>query len=195
MPAGHPEIPLILDGLKDLHAEKAKAYGTVEEVMQNFNNVSRFNKRPNYLYAMDRIVEKLTRAYNLERAGRLADVEEELLDICLLAALAEAMRRDTIKERHEIWTEDNTSRLKNPTSRYLADELPEIDEDNHPLIGSIDPDIPRKRSSELIGVKNPTVGEVKKVINTIIDDDKAYKARVDNEPPSRFIDQVTKGRK
>lgn len=99
--AGHKEIPVILDGLKELHASKSAGYGSDDDCMANFNNVATFSKRPAFMYALDRIVEKVTRAYNLESNGRLDQVEEELLDICLLAALSEAMRRDLIVEYNE----------------------------------------------------------------------------------------------
>ncbi len=78
-----------------LHEEKSGGYGTGADALANYVAVSAVNGRPPYMYAIDRIVEKATRAQSLEAQGRVGELEEEFMDIASGALCAEALRRRT----------------------------------------------------------------------------------------------------
>ena len=83
----------IHDELVDVHVQKSKGYGNGTDPLANYTAVGAINGRPPYMYAVDRIIEKLTRVQSLEAQGRTDELEEEFKDVASLALCAEALRR------------------------------------------------------------------------------------------------------
>ena len=94
---GDPGYHQILQELKILHVAKSGAYGTGQDCYNNFSTVASVRKQPRFLYAMDRVQEKLARVYSLVEQGRLEELE--LLDIAGLVVCAESMLRQDREER------------------------------------------------------------------------------------------------
>ena len=93
--AGHPEYLRLLDEMREVHLEKSGGYGTGEDPFANYNAVARFNGRPAYAYAVDRVIEKLERWKSLFAQGRFEELGEEHLDAASLLLCAEALRRQS----------------------------------------------------------------------------------------------------
>lgn len=80
--------------LPALHAEKSSTYGTDSDRFANFTAVAivQPGNVPRERYAIERAIEKLTRALNMIDAGSADDVVE-YPDVASLALGCEAMRR------------------------------------------------------------------------------------------------------
>jgi len=75
-----------------LHLEKSSTYGTYDDKLRNFTAVSDITGSPPEKYALERIIEKATRAMNMISMGDENDVVE-YPDIAGLALCAEALRQ------------------------------------------------------------------------------------------------------
>jgi hypothetical protein len=91
---GHPEYVALLTELHDLHKLKSGGYGTDEDAFANFTAVASRRNQPRFLYALDRLVEKVTRCDSLIAQGRYDELGVEFSDIASLALCCEAMRRE-----------------------------------------------------------------------------------------------------
>lgn len=78
--------------LRALHVRKSATYGTDTDRFENFSAVAEANGQPPEYYVAERMLEKLTRAFNMIRAGDSRAVKE-WLDLASLALCAEALRR------------------------------------------------------------------------------------------------------
>jgi hypothetical protein len=76
--------------LRGLHIRKSRTYGTLADPLGNFAAVA--DGEPAELYAIQRTIEKLTRAKNMIRNGD-ADAVKEYPDCASLMLCAEALRR------------------------------------------------------------------------------------------------------
>lgn len=82
--------------LPELHARKSATYGTKSDRFANFTAVAAVNGNiARERYAIERAIEKLTRALNMIDAG-VADDVAEYTDVASLALGMEAMRRHRI---------------------------------------------------------------------------------------------------
>jgi hypothetical protein len=79
--------------LVQVHEEKSGGYGTGDDPLANYVAVGVSNGRAPFMYALDRITEKITRCQSLYQQGRVAELEEEFKDMASLALCAEALRR------------------------------------------------------------------------------------------------------
>jgi hypothetical protein len=76
-----------------VHEEKSGGYGTGDDPLANYVAVGVSNGRAPFMYALDRMTEKITRCQSLYQQGRVAELEEEFKDMASLALCAEALRR------------------------------------------------------------------------------------------------------
>jgi hypothetical protein len=79
--------------LLDMHFEKSGGYGTGEDPLANFVAVAAANGKSPYMYALDRMTEKIARCRSLEAQGRIDELGEEFPDLAGLSICAEALRR------------------------------------------------------------------------------------------------------
>jgi hypothetical protein len=77
--------------LIELHVEKSATYGVADDRFSNFTAVAEATGAPPERYALERIVEKATRALNMIDAGQ-ADQVVEYPDLAALALCCEAMQ-------------------------------------------------------------------------------------------------------
>lgn len=75
-----------------LHAEKSSTYGSDDDRLANFAAVAGVTGRPPEVYALERIVEKASRAIHMLSSGQGLEVRE-YMDIAGLALCAEALLR------------------------------------------------------------------------------------------------------
>lgn len=92
---GHPVYMELLDTMKGLHLLKSGGYGTHDDPFANYTAVARANGgQERFKYAMDRVQEKLARAYSLYQQDRFGELEEEFMDIASGMVCATAMLRE-----------------------------------------------------------------------------------------------------
>lgn len=84
--------------LPDLHERKSATYGTEDDRFANFTAVALITRQAIERYALERLVEKATRALNMIDAGQ-ADAVAEYPDIASLGLVCEALRRKRINVR------------------------------------------------------------------------------------------------
>lgn len=84
------------EALRPMHEEKSSTYGTQDDALWNFVLLGIAKDKPAEEYALERIVEKGTRALNMIRAG-LADQVAEYPDMSSLALCCEALRQRRVK--------------------------------------------------------------------------------------------------
>lgn len=77
--------------LLELHVEKSSTYGVDDDRFSNFTAVAAATGEPPERYALERIVEKATRALNMIGAGREGEVVE-YPDLAALALCCEALQ-------------------------------------------------------------------------------------------------------
>ncbi len=93
MKGGHPGYLKLLEERVALHIEKSDGYGTAEDPFANYTAVAAARGEPRYLYALDRVTEKLVRIRQLHAAGRVDLLEEEFKDCASLFDCATVMLR------------------------------------------------------------------------------------------------------
>jgi hypothetical protein len=91
---GHPGYTALLGELHVLHKLKSGGYGTGDDPFANFTAVAARRDQPRFLYALDRLVEKVARCDSLIAQERYDELGEEFKDIASLALCAESMRRE-----------------------------------------------------------------------------------------------------
>lgn len=77
--------------LPELHARKSATYGTGDDRFANFTAVAAITGAAPERYALERLVEKATRALNMIDAG-IADDVREYADIASLALVCAALQ-------------------------------------------------------------------------------------------------------
>lgn len=95
---GHPGYLQLLKERIELHIEKSAGYGTPADPFANYTAVAAARGQPRYLYALDRVTEKLVRIRSLHAAGRVDLLEEEFKDCASLFDCATAMLREDSEE-------------------------------------------------------------------------------------------------
>jgi hypothetical protein len=83
--------------LRGLHVDKSNTYGVRGDRFANFTAVAEATGEPPERYALERIVEKATRALNMIAAGNPDDVVE-YPDLAALALCCEAMQRRRVEQ-------------------------------------------------------------------------------------------------
>jgi hypothetical protein len=99
---GHPGYLRLLKERIQLHIEKSGGYGTDDDPFANFTAVANAKDQPRYVYPVDRVQEKLARAYSLIRQGREDLLEEEFSGRKKDSAEAEAAEWLVVDDRSKV---------------------------------------------------------------------------------------------